>query len=610
VSEPLLKPSRPLSARPWPRVRASAGFLLAWAVLNVMFNLRWPAAEPGPVLWCLLPSLDVITLLAGFALLGARGWRVPRAAMMGLTAALVIVRLFRFGDGLVRDGWRRPINLSLDLPLLPDLARLLRSTVAPVPLALGTLGAVAVLSASAWLVYQALNRIQHHLFVHNVGEAGGPRRAKAAGQGTIWAVWPTWLEPAAIALLAMVLSPLWPGGVASDRVGLFGASVLPRLFEQARFVVDARVLRESKAREIADVQLQLSRTPSGLEKLSGADVLLFFIESYGNTVYTNPQHAQKIAPVHAGFAARLERLGMTVATGQLAAPVQGGGSWMAHATFAAGVRIGDGLEFAVLRQTQPPPATMASFFRAAGYRTVLVQPGTTRPWPEGEVTGFQRRYYAPDLGYEGPAFEWAPMPDQYVIDFIAQRELAAAARAPIFAEFALISSHAPWSVQPPVVDWARLQGGRIFNQVAPVRFAVSWQTLAQAGEAYMASIGYDFEILGQFLERSVARRAGPDALIVILGDHQPHAAVTGAPPAPEIPVHVISRNRALVDAFMARDAQGGASTFVRGMRPEVGARAPAMETFLADMLRRLSRPGPLSVAAQAPSGTAPPVAAP
>jgi hypothetical protein len=570
------------------RVAATAVFVAGWAFLNVVLNLRYPAAEPGPPLWCLLPSLDVTALLIAFALLGWMGRRIPRWGLAVITAVLVAVRIFRFGDGLVRDGWGRPINLSLDLALLPDLARLLRSTVAPSTWFLGIVIGVAVIGLLIFLIHVTVTRMQRDL-------ALAPRR----------------IDLAVLTALAALASPTWKGGqrMAGGHVGLFGASVVPRLVEQVRFVADVRVLREAKAREIAAAQLHLAQIPSGLEKLAGSDVLLFFIESYGHTVFTNPQQARLIEPVHHAFAAQLDRLGMTVATGQLASPVQGGGSWMAHATFAAGVRIGDGLEFALLRQTKPPPTTMAVFFRRAGYRTVLVQPGTTRPWPEGEVTGFDSRYYAPDLAYQGPAFEWAPMPDQYVIDFVARREITTGVRAPLFAEFALVSSHAPWSLQPPVVDWAQLKAGAIYNRVPPIHFPMTWQTLAQGSEAYVASLGYDFTILGQYLPQL----ARPDSLIIILGDHQPHAAVTGAPPTPEIPVHVISRNRALVNAFIDDKGEGGGSGFVLGMRPPLGTAAPKMETFLADLLRRLSRARPagaVTVTAKAPAAAPATTAAP
>jgi hypothetical protein len=546
------------------RLKSTAAFLVGWLLLNVVFNFRYPTAEPKSLVRCLLPSLDVTVLFAGFALLGWTGRRVPRWGLGLLTAALVILRLFRLGDDLVRDAWRRPINLLLDLPLLPDLANLLRSTTPPLTLALGVLAGAVVAALGIAAIHAAITHAERHLATSSRGA-----------------------DLALVAALTAVLSPLWPGPkAAGDSVGLFGPSVMPPLVDQVRFVAQARSLREAKAAEIAAQQVRLAQIPSGLENLAGTDVLIFFVESYGNTVYTNSHHERLIRPIHQRFADDIARLGMTVATGQLAAPVQGGGSWMAHATFAAGVRIADGLEFAVLRQTQPPPATMAVLFRRAGYRTVLVQPGTTRPWPEGEVTGFDRRYYAPDLAYTGPAFDWAPMPDQYAIDFVARREITPGPRPPVFAQFALVSSHAPWSVHPPVVDWEKLHAGRIYNEVPPVRFPVSWQTLAKASDAYLSSLGYDFEVIAQFLPRL----ARPDSLIIVLGDHQPHAAVTGAPPAPEVPVHVLSRNRALVQAFVDEKGEQRASAFVPGMRPQVGAVAPTMETFLADLLRRLSLP--------------------
>ncbi|HEY0714049.1 MAG TPA: sulfatase-like hydrolase/transferase, partial [Polyangia bacterium] len=516
-------------------------------------------------------------LLVAFALWGGVRRRAPGWSLWLATGALVAALLFHMGDGLVRDGWRRPINLSLDLPLLPDLARLLRSTVAPAALAVGAVAGLVLAVLLSVLIRGALGRATKHV-------AASPRNL---------------VEVAIVSLVTVALSAASPKSTTGESIAGFSPSVVPRWIEQIRFVADARRLRESKAVEIAAVQAHLGGLPSGLEKLAGTDVLVFFIESYGHTVYTNPHHERVMSGVHRRFADELARLGMSVATGQLAAPVQGGGSWMAHATFAAGVRIADGLEFAVLRQTQPPLRTMATFFRQAGYRTLLVQPGTTRPWPEGEVTGYDRRYYAPDLAYQGPTFDWAPMPDQYVVDFIARKEITAAARPPVFATFALVSSHAPWGVLPPLVDWAKLEAGRIYNEVPPTRFPVNWQTLSRASDAYLASLAYDFTVIGEYLPRL----ARPDTLILVLGDHQPHAAVTGAPPAPEVPVHVISRNRALVQAFTHAAGQSDAK-FIDGMRPDLGQPAPGMETFLADFLRRLSHARGHALDRQQASGSA------
>jgi hypothetical protein len=149
-----------------------------------------------------------------------------------------------------------------------------------------------------------------------------------------------------------------------------------------------------------------------LKQLQGADVFIFFVESYGSIVLRKPAFLEKMLSIHDAFAAELAAHQMTVRSGQLDSSTYGGGSWLAHATFASGVSIKDGLEFAVLRQTEPAPRTLASFFAQAGYRTVLVQPGTTRTWPEGEVSGFQKKYYAPAFDYAGSPFGWALSPSE------------------------------------------------------------------------------------------------------------------------------------------------------------------------------------------------------
>jgi hypothetical protein len=376
-----------------------------------------------------------------------------------------------------------------------------------------------------------------------------------------------------------VLSAVVPRrGDEGGSVGLFGASVAPALAEQVAFVRSAGERRRRKAAEMRGLQARLRETPAGLEKLGGADVLLFFVESYGSAAL-GPRFGGRMATIHRAFAADLAAAGYAVASRSLDSSTYGGGSWLAHATLATGLRIGDGLEFAVLRQAHPHPATMASFFQQAGYRTVLVQPGTTRRFPEGEVHGFDRKYYAPDLGYRGPPFGWATMPDQYVLETVHQRELARPER-PLFVEYALVSSHAPWTVLPPVVDdWSRLQDGRLYRELPARRFNVRWDRLGDGGDAYLESLAYDFAVLGRYL----ARLAPRDALVIVMGDHQAAGSVTDYDPSPAVPVHVISRNRALLRLF-------DAPAYAPGLLPPAAPPPAGMETFLPELLARLSRP--------------------
>ncbi|MEA2700004.1 MAG: hypothetical protein QOI66_4275, partial [Myxococcales bacterium] len=389
---------------------------------------------------------------------------------------------------------------------------------------------------------------------------------------------PRWLVVGGIGA-CLALTPLWPS-YDPVHIGLFGQSVTPLLVEQVRFALAASALRQRKSADIAATQERLRTTAADLQKLQKADVFIFFVESYGSTVFRRPAYATLIQPALERFAAEMNRHGLVTASALLDSPTYGGGSWLAHATFAAGVPIKDGLEFAVLRQTEPAPRTLASFFRSAGYRTVLAQPGTTRPWPEGEVSGFARKYYAYDFSYRGPAFGWATMPDQFVIDYIHRQEVARAGQ-PLFIEYALVSSHAPWSEQVPLLDdWSRIGDGSVFRTVAPTVYPITWQNLEQGGPAYVASLIYDLGLLQQYIVRLADRRA----LFVVLGDHQPPGNVTGNDPSPAVPIHLISRDQALIDRF-AGDG------YVAGMNPPTTGAAAGMDTFLTSFIGRLSADG-------------------
>ena len=84
------------------------------------------------------------------------------------------------------------------------------------------------------------------------------------------------------------------------------------------------------------------------------------------------------------------------------------------------------------------------------------------------------------------------------------------------------------------------------------------------------------------LKRYIAEQAARNALYIVLGDHQPPASLTGHDPSPAVPVHLISRDRTLIEAF-AKDG------YIPGMSPAVtGAAVPGLETFLPTFVYRTS----------------------
>jgi hypothetical protein len=529
-------------------------FLLVWTALDVIFNQRAPGREPAG--WYFLPSLDVVGLFALLALFA--WWRrrpLPARAHTVLAALIVAIRLLRICDGVVEHYFWRTLNLYVDLPLAPEGFRLLRATVRPALLiGIGALGLAALIG---------LGFFARWAFRYAESYLSAPAHAAVF---------------AGVVALCAALTPLWPP--SRDKalhVGLFGASVVPRLGREAIFLARAPAYRRDKIEAMHAAADRIARTPGGMSRLGGADVLLVFLESYGATVLDRPEYARRVLPVYDRAQRALDARGFAVASGLLESPTYGGSSWLAHATIATGLRAGDELEYTLMRTARPRPKTMARFFREAGYRTVLVQPATTRPWPEGIVDGFERKYYAANLDYHGPTFGWATMPDQYVLDFVHRREVAPAT-GPLFVEYALVSSHAPWNLQAPIVpDWSRVGDGSIYRQLPRVTYPVSWSNLRDGHEAYISSIVYDLEVVTEYVANFVTR----DALVIVLGDHQPVPDVNGDTPSHAVPIHVISRNRALLDPFLARG-------YARGMLPAATGAAAGMETFLPNLLQDLA----------------------
>lgn len=532
-------------------------FVLGWAFLDCLFNLRSPGSEPAG--WYFLPSIDVVVLLAAFWLVRARGLVVPDWLRFAVVMFALVTRIFRFAEGIVERHFHRAFNLYLDVPLVPNLVALMRSTVsAPRLLIWSALIAVGIVLLGV-LTWWAL-AINERAMAHR-----GPRRLFVA-----------------VMILSALLSPLWLNRRQPElHLGLFGRSIVPRIAGEVSFLRRAPAYRRERNEEIARMRDRLRAMPNRLERLHHADVLLIVVESYGATVIDQPDYARRMAPVYGAFESELGQHGFAMASSLLTSATYGGRSWLAHAGLRTGVRTGDGLAYAVMLDAQPQ--TMADFFRTSGYRTVLVQPGTTARKPEGLVAGFDEKIYAMDLDYHGPAFRWATMPDQYVIDFVHRREVARVPevpRPPLFVEYELVSSHSPWSLQPRLVDdWNDLRdGGRIFNQLQPVRYEIGWTNLGQAGEAYVTSVIYDLDML----RRYIAERIDDDALIIVLGDHQPSADVTRDSPSHDVPIHVISRDRSFIRRFEA-------AGYVPGMRVSREQPARAMETFLPDLLAMFSR---------------------
>jgi hypothetical protein len=534
-------------------------FFVAWAFLDAVFNLRYPNPAYEPKGWYLLPSLDVLALLAVFSILGWRRIRTPAAVTIAFTIAAAVVRLLRTADGLMWVAAFRPINVALDYPLLRDLLEHLRASNSVARLVVGAVVLAALTAVFLFLVYFALVSTQRYL-------ARGTRER---------------LVMAGAVVAATALSPLWRADHSPDlHLGLFGRSVVPVAIDQAHLVEPTTVAKQHKMEEIRAVQAQLAATPSDLKELNGADVLVFIIESYGSIAFRDRRIVSMRCPPLEEFGTALAARGYHAASSLVNSTTYGGGSWMPQTTFATGIFVGNAFDYSVVRYADPPPRTMAETFKNAGYHTVLVAAGTIWSWPEGLIRGFDRRYYEADLEYAGPSFGWASMPDEYVVDFVHRHEVARA-RSPLFVEYVLMSSHAPWAKIPlPVGDPSKLDHGRVYLDGGHVaQFPLHWGNVDQGAPAYAYSLCYDFEVIKQYVLERITR----DTLIVIWGDHQPSPLLTGNDPSWAVPVHVLSRNPRIIERF-------NSAGYTTGMIPPQTGTAAPLTTIFPQLMEALSRP--------------------
>lgn len=485
-------------------LRRSASLVAALLVLDfaLTFAQVWPTFAIRPTT---AVSVEILVLIGAVLALGARGRLRPRT-LTALAIALTAMVVGRYAAVMTAGLYGRPVHLYFDLPHVPNVFAMLAKVASPWLLAGGALLAAAIIACVLVAARTALGRIA------DAASRPGERRAVAAlcvAAGVLG------LVGSALPIGVRFAEPVT--GVAAVQVGRF---------------VEAAVAARRDA--LLPPPARFGDGPLG--RLDGRDVLIVFVESYGAVTFDRADVRDALAASRARLERAIAKTGRDAVSAFVESPTFAGASWLAHASFMVGGRIDNGGAYArLLAETRD---TLPKRFARAGYRTVAVMPGLRDAWPEGAFFGFDALYDAERLDYRGPEFGWWRIPDQYALAQLERSERTGPARDPLFAFFATLSTHVPFRPTPPYeADWTRvLDGAEPFERAAVERslgHRPDWLDLAPA---YVDSVRYALEMLAGYLEW----RANDDFVLVILGDHQPAASITGTGARWAVPVHVVA----------------------------------------------------------------------
>ncbi len=291
-----------------------------------------------------------------------------------------------------------------------------------------------------------------------------------------------------------------------------------------------------------------------LTGLRGKDVIIAVVESYGQVAVQGTAFSPQVDAVLNAGTRQLGAAGYGARSAFLTSPTFGGISWLAHSTLQSGLWIDSQQRYDQLVASNR--FTLSDAFKRAGWRTVVDIPSSPSPWPAGQhLYHFDAMYGSNDVGYQGPTFSYATMPDQYTLGAFYRRELQPTPRKPVMAEIDLVSSHTPWAPLPHMVGWDQVGDGSVFDSMPAEGQSPSavWTDAAQVQAAYGQSIQYSLRALISFVRTFHDK----NLVLVMYGDHQPATIVSGSSPSHDVPITIIARDPHVLDRISSWGWQDG-----------------------------------------------------
>ena len=542
VGPPVAPPSEPDPGRG----RVRQGIAVALTILAALVVWAVLVAPDQPkyftVSGFLRVPLEGLVLIALALFLPATGRRIL-AVIVGLVLTLVVVlKVINYGVFTTFD---RPFDPIGDTSQLGNGLETLRSLVGRTETNLIEVGAVVGIVLLIVLVTLAMLRLTR--------VAATNRRwalRAVAGLGVVWAL--CWVLGAQLISHTPIASTLTAGLIVDDVHAL-----------QAD-IHDRGVF----AKQIAYDPLRNTPTNQLLTSLRGKDVLLVFVEAYGQHAVQGSSFSPEVDTALAQGDKRLQSAGFSARTGFMTSATFGGISWLAHSSLQSGLWVDSQLRYNQLMSANR--FTLADAFKRAGWRTVDDVPSNDRAWPQGEkYYHYDKIYDRYQVGYHGPTFTYASMPDQYIFSALQRLELSKTHRRPLFAEVDTVSSHMPWNRIPQQISWNKVGNGSVYNRT-PMDHETGafWSNPTRVKAAYGRSIVYSLNTLTSF----VKNYGDKNLVMVVLGDHQPLPIVSGENSNHDVPISIIAHD----PSVLKKATSWGWNS---GLRPKPNAPVWPMSAF-------------------------------
>jgi phosphatidylglycerophosphate synthase len=471
--------------------------------------------------------LEGLVLIAFAIVLPASARRILAGLAGPVLGLVVILRILDIG---FFSAFARPFDPLGDIGNLGNGVETLRAAVGPTQadllIVLGLAGAVGVLALTTFSLFRFMR------------VAAANRRFSLRTITGLGAVWLICAASGAQILSHTAIASTSAAGLVVNEVRTVRADIRDS-------AVFANQIRQDSFRNVPGNRL--------LTGLRGKDVLLVFVESYGQVSVQGSSFSPAIDALLKTGTEELRAAGFSARSAFVNAPGFGGISWLAHSTLQSGVWANSQRRYNELVSSNRFNLTEA--FNRAGWRTINFAPADDRGWSEGSsFYHYDKLYDRRELGYRGPNYNYAPMPDQYMFAALQRLELSKTHRRPLFAEVDTVSSHMPWDRIPVMIRWSDVGNGSIFRHTPTFTEPSSfWWHPNRVKAAYARSLEYSLKTLISFVQHYGKK----NLVLVAVGDEQPLSIVSGQTKSHDVPITIIARDPSVMKRIKGWNWQTG-----------------------------------------------------